>query len=323
MLLNKIDTITNRVINALFESKQIDKNYVYHVARNSTTDDSGYKKIFKFGFERFYVNKGVGNMYGAGIYTTIDLDSSIENAKRGEYGNIIIRAEILSYDKFIIWNETLAKMVYRHNWQIKNQFHVLFPREVINKMKEDGIYDNLTSINTYTSDNALSFWRYSRTNDSKFNPYNYIDGFVFYGRRDGHVAVVKDVKNLSPYQYSDDYGKTWHMGQNEKTIRYTKGDFDAEYKFGKKYKTVSPPEFGWAKVTNNTSQVNYINKNGEEISPIWFDGGGNFIEMTNDEKMANIVYKDNSLWLTTSGTVYLSPNDEYMLCPVEELSDYI
>jgi hypothetical protein len=117
--MNNANLLVEKVINRLTESADIDPKFIYHCAHNSEDENKGYKAIFKFGFERYFVNKGIGNMYGPGVYTTVDLNSSITNAHRGEYGRIIIKAEIQSYDKFLIWNKLLAQATYGGKWKNK------------------------------------------------------------------------------------------------------------------------------------------------------------------------------------------------------------
>lgn len=328
---HRIDIITEKVIKKLYEYKHnfdispdtINTKYVYHCAKNSNSDNDGYKAIFKFGFERYFVNKGAGNLYGPGVYTTIDLASSVLNAKKGLYGNVIIRAEILSYDKFLIWHKILAKKVYGSNWRLADQFNLLFPKaSSMLKNSAPQIYKNLTEPNEIrTAPIANNFWNLCK-HGSFGDAYDNIHGMVFIGSNDGHVAVVKDVKNLIPIEYSTDYGVTWKKGVTDKTLKYTKNDFDVAYHFGNKYDKTTPPEFGYAKVEKNGG-VNYIDKHGNEISDNWFDVGSNFTETTAGYPMAQVVFSGHSLYLAKDGQIYQDIDDEYPLCHANELHEYV
>lgn len=235
----------------IMESKYISKEryispkYVYHCAKEEFLDS-----IFTFGFERYFFNRGVGNMYGPGAYTTFDLISSITNAKRGEYGRIIVKFEVLNgYNKGLIWDNILAKQVYGENWKIADQMRLLFPREVINEMKntkysEGSVYSYLTMRAEYTSNLAFLFYSLYGNKNMKLNPYHMVDSLTFNGRRDGNVSVMKDAKSIMPIEYSKDLGKTWINGRTDKTDRYTKNDFDAGYHFGKRYDKTDVTEYG-------------------------------------------------------------------------------
>jgi hypothetical protein len=211
---------------------------------------------------------------------------------------------------------------------MEEQMNAIFPPELIQEMKslkyKDGsFYSYLTLPREWTSNAALAFWDVTRRGVFKNgNPYDYIHGFVFHGSRDGYVAVVKDVKNLIPLEYSKDYGKTWINGQTEKTLKYTKNDFDVAYHHGKKYDKTTPPENGFAKVEKG-GKINYINKEGKEISTTWFDGGGNFTEVSEGFPIAEVVYNNNSFFLSNDGDIYETIEDEYPMCSADELPDYV
>lgn len=295
-----------------------ESKYVYHCARQ---EGDAFLKIFKYGFERYYLARGVGNLYGPGVYTTIDLESSITNARRGEYGRVIIKGEIISYDNFLIWNKKLASDVYGDNWKMEDQLTTIFSPETIDEIKEKSFYNNIVRHNDFTSDNALSFYNNcKRGNFIHGNPYNKINGFVFHGRRDGRVAVVKDVKNIIPVEYSLDYGKTWAVGQTEQTLKHTKDEFDVAHKFGHLYADTQPAEFGWAKVKNDQGKTNYINKEGKTVSAVWFDGGGNFYSI-GGKPFANVVYNDQSMFIDPKGLVYIDIDDN-PICSTDEIPDF-
>lgn len=327
---NKINLITEKIITRLFEDHN-GKFYVYHCARDSQNEDDGYKAIMKFGFERYYVNKGAGNMYGPGVYTTTDLESSINNAHKGVYGRVIIKAEVPSLDRFLIWEEWIAKKVYGQNWRMSDQLRLLLPPDLLEEIKHtsgvmsrDGsLFDFLTKPMHWTSHAAHEYWVSSqRKHFTNGNLDDYINGFIFLGGNDGHVAVIKNVKNVIPVEYSKDFCKTWIFGQTDRTLKYTKNDFDTEYLHGKKYDKTFPPSNGWARVIKR-GKFNYVNKDGNEISPYWFDAAGDFYEVLNGYPTAEIVYNQVPLILGNDANVYETIDDDYPLCNTSELDEYV
>lgn len=294
--------------------------YVYHCAR-----EKDLNSIFKFGFESFYLASNVGNMYGRGVYTTTDLESSINNAKKGSYGKIIVKAQVISYDNYLIWDRSIAERVYGNKWNIADQLNSIVPANVIEKAKKtsyDGttLYDYILQDREYTSNNALAVYQNSGRNNGE-SIYDYIEGFAFKGSNDGNVAVVKNVKNLIPLYYSTDYGSTWQKGYNDETLKHTLGDFDVDLLYGKKYAKTSVPSNGYSKVTNKEGKINYIDKDGNEVSETWFKSGDDF---TNHHGLllATVMYNDHVLLLGTDGAIYLDPDDEYPICFSDELPDY-
>lgn len=330
LIKDRVKVLIKESLNDLYEDSNNELEYIYHCARDSQTERSGYKSIFKFGFERYYIASGVGNMYGPGVYATTDLNSSVVNAHRGEYGKVIIKARIKSYDKFLIWNKDIAKRVYGNNWPIEKQLRLLLPPELFDKLAkintnltDGGLINYLAKDRVHTSKAAVAFWGAFRDTRGSSNPYNYIHGFVFRGERDGLVAVIKDVKNAVPTYFSKDYGKTWENGMTEDTLKYAENSFDSEYHFGEKYNKTYPAEYGYAKVEKN-GRVNYIDKNGKEISPVWFEGGSNFIEVIEGViPMAEILYNDTPLYLASNGQVFDSLEDGYPLCTIEDIDEYV
>lgn len=330
LLEQQVNIITDKVIQRLLEGhnpnppdNSFDIRYVYHAARQGDID-----KIFTYGFESFFVGKGVGNMYGRGVYTTSDLESSIYNAKKGTYGSIIVRCELQSYDRFLIWEPAIAKKVYGHKWRMRDQLEMLLP-EYIDDMKSStsggnagfsNLYDLMTRIKGHTSLAAHQFWLYCRSSSRRNgNPWDKVLGLVFFGLNDGHVAVIKDVKNPIPLDYSSDYGATWQNARNDETLRYTKQDFDVDLHYGKKYDKTTPPEFGWAKVEKN-GKVNYINRQGKEISKTWFEAGSNFIKYSDDLAVAKILFNGEFAYLGSDALIYEELGED-PVCSADDLSD--
>jgi hypothetical protein len=296
------------------------KFYVYHCAK-----ERDLNSIFKFGFESFYLASNTGNMYGRGIYTTTDLESSIENARRGAYGKIIVKAQLISYDNYLIWDKDIAERVYGDKWNIVDQLNSIVPANVLEKAKNTpqgntDLYSFITEYREYTSNNALAVYHNAGRSDGE-SIYDYIEGFVFKGSNDGNVAVIKNVKNLIPVYFSNNYGSTWEQGYNEKTLKHTLGDFDADYLYGKKYAKTSVPSNGYSKVTNKEGKINYIDKDGNEVSETWFNSGGDFTEH-DGILLATVMYNNHVLLLGTDGAIYENPEDEYPICFSDELPEY-
>lgn len=335
---NKIDLLTEKIVKKIVMLEGLEQSskpghgmnskYIYHCAR-----EKDLPNIFKFGFERFYFGKGVGQMYGPGIYCTTDLQSSIVNSFRGLYGPVIVRAEIKTYYGCILWEPIISKEVYGNKWRISDQLELLVP-DYIEQMKKlpvigefndgaDNMYDFLNKWRERTSVGARQLWL-QRNNFKNGSPYDKIRGFAFYGSVDGHVAVLKDAKNAMPLEYSLDHGKTWINARTEETIRYTKDDFDVELDYGHKYKKTFPVEYGYSKVLNNENKVNYINKDGVEFSPIWFDSGSDFSKIIGIEiPVATVIYNGIQIYILTDGQVYETLEDDYPLCNINEITDYI
>lgn len=338
MFEDKINSITEKVIKQLLINENYEQSskpggdmnakYIYHCA-----NQKDIPSIFKFGFERFYFGKGIGQMYGPGIYCTTDLQSSIVNSYRGLYGPVIVRAEIKSYNRCLIWESTIAKEVYGGKWRIQDQLEMFVP-EYIEEMKRlpimvfdgysDGcrnMYDFIVKPRERNSVGGRQIWA-QRNNFRNGSPYDKIRGFVFYGSADGHTAVLKDAKNAIPLEYSIDHGKTWKYARTEETLRYTKDDFDVELDYGKKYTKTYPVEYGFSRVQNKDNKFNFIDKNGKELTTTWFDGAGDFYEIIEDFKAAVVVYNGKEFYLTQDGDIYETLEDDAPYCSANELPKY-
>jgi len=332
---DKVNLITEKIVERLLIVENMEQSarpghgmnarYIYHCA-----NQKDLPSIFKFGFERFYFGKGVGEMYGSGIYCTTDLQSSIVNSYRGLYGPVIVRAEVKSYKNCLIWEEIIAKEVYGGKWRMEDQLQMMVP-EFINQMKQlrvtgdfnDGsrnVYEFIVKRRERSSVGARQLYL-QRNNFQNGGPYEKVRGFVFFGSVDGHTAVLKDAKNAMPLEYSVDHGKTWKYARTEETLRYTKDDFDSELDFGNKYAKTNPVEYGYSRVLDKQGKTNYINKDGDEISQVWLDGGSDFNKVGGGEPVAEIIYNGIKFYLTTDGMVYQELEDDYPLCSLDELPE--
>ena len=84
--------------------------------------------IFKNGFSREFAATAGGNFYCTGLYTTFDLNSTIENSKTKAdlYGGAIIKMGIKSYERFFICNKKIAQQVYGSHFRPEDQLEILF-----------------------------------------------------------------------------------------------------------------------------------------------------------------------------------------------------
>lgn len=284
-----MDLIKNIVKEVISERNKVNLNeefigndfYVYHVAR-----EESLSSIFKFGFEAYYTASKVGNAYGRGVYSTFSLESSLKNAKRGEYGRIILKCKLKSLKDFLIWDENIARRVYGGYWRVSKQLDLLCPPNVLSTLKNNNmksnrfwskgrpIYEEIISYNNYTSQNAHAAHWYGTKNAEFEKCYK---GLIFNGPHDGDVAVIRDFKNVIPIEYSVDFGRTWKKAKTDiKFNDYVVNDIDLKYYVGDLYDEV-PFHFenNFARVKKN-GKYNYLYKKTFKegvISPIWFDSG--------------------------------------------------
>lgn len=331
---NRINCLLNNSIRLLSEEYINDVFYVYHATPLKNLDS-----ILKFGFERYYAGRTTGELYGRGVYSTYDFESSLENINGGKYGGkLIIKFEVFTLDRFLIYDNEIAKKKYGSNWTIKDQFNILFPKELIDSfnkisIKDKNVGESINDYNIYDSklkgnpENAYNYltnetdgssstkclWLYKASgyyrNNNLNEPYNYIDGFIFNGSNDGYVCFIKDFKNVMPVEYSVDGGLTWIKNTNNSVEKYTKHDFDSEYHYGKRYKKVYLPAYGYAKVIDSNNKINYINKDGIELSSVWFESGSDFEEFPNGRILATVMINDQPYLIDKDGRGYLDVDD--------------
>lgn len=274
-----------------------------HCARQNS-----FKNIFYSGFESFYIKSGAGSMYGPGVYSTSDLESSINNARKGTYGKIIIKAALLDVNRFIIFDEKIAKNIYGENYTVEKQLSMFFKPEDIEDMKKDGTYNYVTKRGEYwTSHQALRLYYYCAVNRSAYNSY---EGLFFRGRNDGNVAVIKHVKNLVPISYSTDYGRTFIEHKSDETIDNTINSFDQNYLIkDKKYVKKYTPKGGLGRVENSEGKFNFVDKNSNELSPMWFDSASDFTKDLDGNFISIVFIGDDKFYITTHGDIYESMDD--------------
>lgn len=278
---------------------------VYVCAHKSDVD-----AIFKNGFSRQFANNndymhnGGALTYGDGQYGTPDLDNAANNLSRKtdsgksdgrKYGSVIVKCVLMgSFYKFLIFDETLAKYIYKDKWQIMDQIDFI--------VKDPAARDELknyckrfTGMELYNPKNDS----WSRTNHIIYNMFNNQAGFkkwtnffrqngirgaVYHGHGDGYCFVCYNFSEVIPIAASYDYGKTWDDSKFDFDLAKERSfkDPDAAAKWGHRYKgldTATPilincngNKFSVTAVQTFNGKYNIINNHtGRKVSPIDFD----------------------------------------------------
>lgn len=287
---------------------------VYQLAFKNRIDN-----IYKTGYSREYAASAGGNAYCTGVYSTFDFQSTVKNSKTKSslYGDVIIKLLIATgYDRYFICDEKIAKQVYGDKYSLVDQLEYLFKDypEKLKQIKDSRFYHSIINTsNYYTSDNVRAFCEVlggmSRRCDEQLNKYD-IRGFVFKGRNDGNVTIIRDFKSLIPVSYSIDNGRTWKTDLFSKdTMNVTVNDYDPIIFLGKDSdKYVHPQSYreinGYMKVQRKEDKkYNLINvKTKSFISPIWFDNLSNMgdddfatatsVELTEDADVLFYINED-------------------------------
>ena len=226
---------------------------IYHVTPSDVVDS-----IFKHEFDREFNNKN-GNVYGAGVYTTI----SVKDSRKllGSYGDAMIELKVIGgFDRFIIFDALLAKKYYGENYRVLDQLKTMLPTKIAIKLYQD------------CGTNVKSYSKLA-------NKYN-IRGAIYHWN--GVTAVLPfDFSSVIPYAVSYDGGKTFNKKLNSDTLKRTLTSVDVEYRYGDKYKKIDKAiagynlngeETGFSRVLKKNGKYNYIDiQDGSEISPIDFD----------------------------------------------------
>ena len=210
-------------------------------------------------FDREF-NKKNGNAYGAGVYTSIYLHDA-QRLVGSYYGDVIIQSKLIGgFDRFLIFNEPLAKKYYGENYKVLDQLKTMFPSNIAYKLYND-CYNTVESY-------AKIAGRYN------------IRGAVF--RWNSGIAVLPfDFSSLIPYAISLDGGKTFQKKVNDQTLDRAITSIDVNYRYGHLYKRIDKAidgynengeRTGFSRVLKKNGKYNYIDiQTGQDISPIDFD----------------------------------------------------
>lgn len=173
---------------------------VYHRTKNIDSVRSIFKNGFRVG--------GGNNVYGEGVYTTLDLESQML-PKMMFHGDFIIEAKVLSLDNFIIFDDKISKKVYGEI-SLEDQFKKVFS-------KKWNIYKNDKDLKRIFSGNPYDL----RLGTVKLEPANY---FVLTGRKKDYFKYIKgiiynnggclclvsfDPNNLIPIRYTNNESLPW------------------------------------------------------------------------------------------------------------------
>ncbi len=278
------ETIEEYIDNVSYDSLKNDSHnlpIVYQLAKSDRI-----ASIFRNGYDREYAGTAGGNFYVTGVYSTYNLQSTLNNLgdKASLYGDTIVKLGIKSYERFFIMNYDIAKKVYGKNYLPENQLKILFGnnKEVYNKIINSKLYKNIISTtNHYTSHNVQALLEsldgMRRASDQTLRDCD-VRGFVFYGANDGHVAIIMDFKAIVPLAYSKDKGKTWKKELfSQKTIENTVQTHDALTLLGKDAKSkglipISKFINGAIIVQDKRTQLyNLYTSDKKLISDYWFE----------------------------------------------------
>ena len=176
---------------------------IYHVTPSDVVDS-----IFKHEFDREFNNKN-GNVYGAGVYTTI----SVKDSRKllGSYGDAMIELKVIGgFDRFIIFDALLAKKYYGENYRVLDQLKTMLPTKIAIKLYQD------------CGTNVKSYSKLA-------NKYN-IRGAIYHWN--GVTAVLPfDFSSVIPYAVSYDGGKTFNKKLNSDTLKRTLTSVDVKYNY--------------------------------------------------------------------------------------------
>lgn len=260
--------------------------YVYHMTNKANLKGA----ILKSGFESYFNSV---NSYGPGIYAC--LLPSFDPAAKVTYGGygtkqnpnldaerqqiygrkdnksggqnkvdaVMILCKTLNpypLRNFVIFDENLAKMIYRHHWKPLDQLKLILGRDVFQEKMATNSY--LRQLGAY-SDSANKFWQ-AKKEGIKNNeiPSKYIEGYdalyyrgfgatkmdracedfdinkavkglVFHGPGDGYVIIFRDYNAVKPVAISNDLGHTFTPIDTEAEFDdYTSNNIDIRSKLG-------------------------------------------------------------------------------------------
>lgn len=306
--------------------EEIDKGdgmtMLYRVAFSNQLDS-----LFKYGYNRAFTGSKGGNMYGPGVYCTFKLSDSIHNVQtKPEYGDCIIAMKLLNgFDKFIIFDENLAKSVYGKDWELEKQllqngFSANDAQSMTQSCKRIGgaLYHGRTA--------PAAHFLWTSYRKSLFLKYG-VRGIIYKGNRDGHCALPYDFSSVIPYSVSFDKGKTFKKKFNEELYNHMKNHTDVEFRFGGKYDEVFHSALGFTLVMNN-NKYNFIqHKTDKPISNVWFDtiestinpNNGMFSFTVNGIKFTATVKPD----VDTDDIAVILDADDDAYCEMRDLKDLL
>lgn len=253
--------------------------------------------IFANGFDRAFTGTHAGNMYGPGLYTTFKLTSSLNNLGRGAYGDTLVKMAILTkFNKFLIFDATVAQQVYGKNWKIKKQLEKLLGDDC-NILKRNGTWDRVVHIKDYSGENAVTVWH--EIGDERLINHG-VGGFIFRGRNDGYVCVVRDFKSILPLAYKRKDDLTWRTDYfSQEIVDKVSRDVDFRTFVGDKLE-----DFQDTKKTNSE-----LNKNINNYIKVKTSSGKYNFMITKTKKLLCPIDFDSASPFRENGMAYVEIND--------------
>ena len=240
---------------------------LYRVAFRNQLDNP-----FKYGYNRAFTGTAGGNMYGPGVYCTFLLSDSQKNLREkwGFYGDCIVSMKMAGgYDKFIIFDERLAKQTYGNRWKIRDQFVDVMGIAETDAISLENECQKCGSLyKGRTSPAAVYIWRTFK--HDMFKSYG-VRGLIYKGSCDGHCALPYDFSSVIPYAVSFDGGKTFKKRFNKDLYDYLDKHPDVEFKFGGRYDRVLQSVNGFTMVMKGKKFNVVENRLDKLLSPVWFD----------------------------------------------------
>ena len=250
------------------------------------------------------MHNGGALTYGDGQYGSVSLDNAANNLARKtdygksdgkKYGSVIIKCVLMgSFYNFLIFDENLAKYIYKDKWQIMDQIdHIVkdpaardelknFVRPYLGRALYNPSQDPMSRTNhvlfsMFSSQNGFRRW-------TNFFRQNGIRGGVYHGHGDGYCFVCYNYSDVIPVAYSTDYGNSWKDDKfdfeaaKERSFK----DPDAAARFGHKFKGMDSAtpilvnsegkKFSVTVVQTLNGKYNILNNHtGNKVSPIDFD----------------------------------------------------
>lgn len=289
---------------------------IFHDAKEEAIDN-----IMKNGFEAFFIGKNVGTAYGRGIYTTLNISSCQAVHNHRTYGNLIVKGVLKSIKGFLILDKRLSEKAYGTS-NYAYQMKLNLPPDVYNRFRKSIYYNEL--FNNYgradhrgeTVKNPEAMKTSSIAMKIANSEYaQYFNGYIFHGSNDGFVCFIKNAKLVFPLAYSPDNGKTW-LKSSISNVKSELKDSDVYYLvhnvLRKNYGIIDDHLInGFARISNNKMQINYINGKGELMVTTndWIEQGGVF----NEDGFTKIIQDGNPYFLRNDKSVWeLNKNKKKM-----------
>lgn len=289
----------------------------------SCTHKEFVKGIFDNGFSRQYANDNDKNhnggqlFYGDGVYGSVTLGNGTFNDIRGDnskmqnagaiylstypdwgksdnlkYGGVILKCLLLGgWRNFLIFDERLAKAVYKDNWTIEGQIQQIIgkknPEAALYLEKGLRAYGNfhynVNSSDSRTTQNIRGIFQSDFKKWTEFFRKYGIRGCVYHGGNDGYAFVCYNYSEVVPVAASYDHGSTWtnkdfDFGRTKERLEFDNDPvskwghmFSKMSKFSKKI-TCNDKSFGVTQVVTKDGKYNlFINNLGKKVSKFDFD----------------------------------------------------